>query len=76
MKNLKFLQSCLVSGQHVEAGTILENVDNHVAAELIEGGRAKLATTETFTQRDPEVIKNRDPEPAKKIKTKATKNNE
>jgi hypothetical protein len=40
MKNLRIVESCLLNGKHVEAGTKLENVDNAVAADLVSSGRA------------------------------------
>lgn len=69
MKNLKITESCLVNGEHAEAGTILENVDNAIAADLVVNGRAVEipAKPEVLGNRDPEA-ENRDPKPAKKAK--------
>ena len=69
MKTLKIIESCLAAGQHAEAGSILENVDVHVAADLIANGRAVEVQSkpDVLTQRDPE-LENRDPEPPKKAK--------
>lgn len=69
MKNLKIIQSCLVGGEHTEAGTVLKNVDNHIAAELVHSGRAEeiKGDHEVIGNRDPEVT-DRDPKPSKKGK--------
>lgn len=40
MKNLRIIQSCIYNGEHTEAGTILKNIDNGVAAELVVNSRA------------------------------------
>lgn len=74
MKNLKIVQSCFVKGVPAEAGDILENVDNSVAAELLLSGRAKI-----FDGKKPEPKPEPAPEPApakkasKKIFKKAKK---
>lgn len=70
MKNLKITESCLVNGEHVDAGTLLENVGNALAAELVCNGRATIATNEEFENRDP-VPETRDPKPSKKDKAAA-----
>lgn len=64
MKNLKITQDCAIKGEHTPAGTILENVDNQLAADLIMSGRATIATNDEFENRDtpPE---NRDPKDKK-----------
>lgn len=69
MKNLKIIDSCLVHGEHVEAGTVLKDVENGLAAELLMNGRAVEipANPEVLNTRDPEA-ENRDPKPAKKPK--------
>jgi hypothetical protein len=67
MKNLKITQDCAVKGEHTPAGTILENVDNQLAADLIGSGRAVIATNEELENRDP-APENRDPKAAKKAK--------
>lgn len=69
MKNLKITESCLVQGQHAEAGTVLKDVDNTLAAELVANGRAVEipAKQEVLGNRDPEP-ENRDPKPSKKGK--------
>lgn len=71
MKNLRIIESCLAMGQHAEAGSILQNVPAHVAADLIQNGRAVLvpARQEVVVNRDPQV-ESRDPVPAKKTKAK------
>jgi hypothetical protein len=43
MKNLEIIEDCFIKGEPVEAGAILENVDNGVAAQLLVSGRAKIA---------------------------------
>lgn len=60
MKNLVVTDPCLIKGEHTEAGTVLENVENDLAAELLTSGRARLATNEEFENRDP-APENRDP---------------
>ena len=40
MKTLKITESCLVNGEHAEAGSIIKNVDNTVDADLVVNGRA------------------------------------
>lgn len=69
MKNIKITIDCLVKGEHQAAGTKLQNVDNHVAADLIATGRAVEipAKPEVLTSRDPEA-ENREPKPSKKAK--------
>lgn len=66
MKNLKIVQSCFVKGVPAEAGDILENVDNSVAAELLLSGRAKI-----FDGKKPEPKP--EPAPAKKASKKIFK---
>lgn len=66
MKNLKIVQSCFVKGVPAEAGDILENVDNSVAAELLLSGRAKIFDGKK-TEPKPE------PAPAKKASKKIFK---
>ena len=68
MKNLKIIQSCLVKGEHAEAGTTLENVDNAIAADLVTQGRAVEvpAKYDVIGDRDPKDVDNRDPKPGKK----------
>lgn len=70
MKNLKIVQSCFVKGVPAEAGDILENVDNSVAAELLLSGRAKI-----FDGKKPEPKPEQAPapEPAPEPKKKASK---
>lgn len=69
MKDLKIVESCLVNGEHTEAGTTLKNVENATAADLIVNGRAVEipAKPEVLNTRDPEA-ENRDPKPSKKAK--------
>lgn len=69
MKNLKITESCIVNGEHAEAGTVLKDVDNTTAADLVANGRAVEipAKPEVLNTRDPEAD-NRDPKPSKKAK--------
>jgi hypothetical protein len=69
MKNLQIIESCLVNGEHAEAGSILKNVENGVAADLLANGRAVeiAAKPEVLNHRDPEP-ENRDLKPSKKAK--------
>lgn len=64
MKNLRILQDFAIGGIHTTAGTILENVENILAAELLTTGRAALATNEEIENRDPSP-EHRDPKLAK-----------
>lgn len=69
--NLRITESCLALGQHAEAGTILKNVDKHVAADLLANRRAVIVSDPAIEHRDPEPVENRDPAPpARKAKTK------
>lgn len=43
MKNIEITSDCLVKGQDTKKGTILKDVDNSTAAELLVSGRAKIA---------------------------------
>ena len=61
MKNLRITEDCLYQGEHTPAGTVLENVDTTVAAELVSTGRAEEVSR--VVTRDPEVT-TRDPEPS------------
>lgn len=72
MKNLKITEACLVNGKHAEAGTVLENVDNGLAADLVSNGRAVVvpATYEVIGNADPEV-ENREPKQSRKAKNVA-----
>ena len=70
VKNIKIIQSCLIGGNHVEAGTVLKDVDTRTAADLVGSGRAVDVTRvpkdeSAITHRDPEA-QDRDPKPAKK----------
>lgn len=68
MKNIRIVSDCLVNREHTPAGSKLENVDSHVAADLIATGRAVEipAKPEVLTHRDPKPA-NRDPKPAKNV---------
>lgn len=74
MKNLRIIESCLANGQHAEAGTIIQNVADHVAADLLANGRAVIVSgaTEKVSTRDPEP-ENRDPVSAPPPETKRKK---
>lgn len=62
MKNIRITSSCLLNGQHVEVGTVLNNVPAQAAADLIYTGRAVV-----LEHREP-VLEHRDPKPAKPSK--------
>lgn len=68
MKNLEITEACFVKGDPVEAGVILENVENGVAAQLLVSGRARLATI-VKPKPKPEPKE----KPAKKVSKKAKK---
>jgi len=72
MKNLKIVQSCFVKGVPAEAGDILENVDNSVAAELLLSGRAKIFDGKK-PEPKPEQAPAPEPAPAKKASKKVFK---
>lgn len=75
MKNLKIVQACFVKGQPVEAGDILENVENGVAAELLLSGRAKIFNGEKPKPAPaPEVAEEPKKKASKKVTKKAAKN--
>lgn len=57
MKNLKIIAACLISGEHTEAGSLLENVNNALAADLVSSGRAVVVAAEY------EVLGHPDPAP-------------
>lgn len=67
MKNILITSDCLHKGKHVEKGTILKNVDNSSAAQLLVSGRAKLF--KGAVAEEPKV----DPVPAKKAAKKVSK---
>lgn len=65
MKNLLITESCFMVGKgHIQDGTILENVEESLALELISSGRA-VYTNEELVVREPEIV-NRDPKVKKK----------
>ena len=64
MKNLEIIEDCFVKGEPVEAGAILENVDNSAAAQLLTSGRAIIAQKAELKPK---------PEPIKKVAKKAAK---
>lgn len=76
---IRIMRNCAVSGQHREAGSIIE-VDKQTAATLVTLKRAEYiedhadkAAPETIEQRDPEV-QNREPETAAPRTRKARAN--
>jgi hypothetical protein len=73
MKNIQIIDDCLVRGEHTPAGTMLENVETGLAADLLASGRAveALAKPEALNTRDPKA-ENRDPKPSKKGKDAPT----
>lgn len=66
MKNLRITSSCLFNGHHVEAGTVLTQLAEKDASDLLAAGCA----VEVVEHRDPE-IQHRDPKPAKAAKKSA-----
>jgi len=44
MKNILITEDCFVKAELVEKGTILQNVDNGTAADLLSSGRAVIST--------------------------------
>jgi hypothetical protein len=71
MKNLLITQSCLIHGNHTEAGTVLENVENPLAVDLINAGRACIMENDELHTRAP-MPEHRDPKPRiKKPKVKS-----
>lgn len=74
MKNIEITHDCFVDCKPVEAGTILKDVDNGTAAELLTSGRAKLATVKPEAVK-PEAVKPESVKPAKKAAKKTTKKN-
>jgi len=64
MKNLEIIEACFVKGEPVEAGAILENVENGAAAQLLVSGRAIIA---------PKAEPKAKAEPKKKVAKKAAK---
>ena len=63
--NIKIIESCIVAGEHAEAGTVVRNLSPTVARELVISGRA--VSVEDIASRDP-VAAHRDPKPAKPAK--------
>lgn len=53
MKNILITEDCFVKGQPAEKGTILKNVDNSTAADLLSSGRAKIYTGEPVKTEEP-----------------------
>lgn len=47
MKNIEITESIIYQGEHCAKGSVLKNVDNGIAAELITSGRAKELKPET-----------------------------
>lgn len=70
---VRILQSCLASGSHQEAGTVVDLPDP-VALSLVRTGRAALtnasATPEDIETRTP-AVEVRDPKPSRKKSEKA-----
>lgn len=44
MKNLKIIEPCLINREHTPAGTIVENLDTELAAQLVGSGKAVETT--------------------------------
>jgi hypothetical protein len=68
MKNIIITGGCFVEGKPVEAGEVLKDVDNGVAAELLTSGRAKLYVEPKKAKEEPKPA-------AKKSARKAAKKN-
>ena len=43
MKNILIIEDCFVKGELAEKGTVLKNVDNGTAADLLSSGRAVIS---------------------------------
>lgn len=43
MKNILIIEDCFVKGELTEKGTVLKNVDNGTAADLLSSGRAVIS---------------------------------
>ena len=43
MKNILITEDCFVKAELVEKGTVLQNVDNGTAADLLSSGRAVIS---------------------------------
>ena len=86
MRTIKIIDPCIFAGSHVEPGTVLKNLDNAVAADLVASGRA-IELTEAHgvlgrsaeqvqngdpvpESRDPQPVE-RDPKPARKTKSRS-----
>jgi hypothetical protein len=71
MITIQITQSCLIRGEHVEAGTILANVAGSTAADLIAAGKATTIPDQgqAIEVREP-VVENRDPKPKRASKAK------
>jgi len=69
MKNLRILSGVEIKGEHVAENSVVENVPNEIAAELIVAGRAEVIPIKgkNIIVPDP-VAENRDPKPAKPAK--------
>ena len=68
MKNLRIVSSCLLNGEHLEAGSVLKDVSPHDAADLLGNGRA-VEISGTLETREP-VIEHRDPKPVRRTRAK------
>jgi hypothetical protein len=68
MKTLRILSGVEIDGKHVDENSIVENVPNEIAAELIVAGRAEVVPNQgsKIIVPDP-VVENRDPKPAPSI---------
>ena len=65
MKSFRITSSCLLHGNHVEAGTVLSQLAAKDAADLLAAGRA----IEVIEHRAPQ-IEHRDPKPARSVKAR------
>jgi hypothetical protein len=74
MKTIKITDDCLLDGTHTKAGTVLKNVSESLAAQLLSSGRAELIKEkpEPIAVNAPASASppKDDPKPAKKGKAK------
>lgn len=77
MKNIRIISPVEINGKHVEENTIVENVDNALAAELVAAGRAVVipAKPKKIEVRDP-LVDHRDLKPEKPAKAEKSKGKE
>lgn len=66
MKTIRITSGVEVDGKHCKEGTIIQNVDNALAAEIVTAGRAEIIPEKAkkIVIPDP-VVQDRDPKPGK-----------